>query len=251
MPVEYVIGPTVNLKRTIAPRGSGSGSGTAATRTVTGISSVFGNVDAGGDVVLPGAFTKAIQDFNAGRSRARFLWNHNASDPPVARILELKEIGKSDLPPVLRSNADAQGGLLVTRQYFTDPKSDQVYQGVASGAISEMSFAYNIRDFEYTNVKGQKVRLLKALDLLDLSDVNYGMNPATMAALPKCAVVLTVEKINKLKARKLEEIKMNEQIAQLNYFIKHGSRSAVDKNQMAVMDLKIRSLRLFQLSLPK
>lgn len=153
-------------------------------RIVTGVAAVFGNVDAGGDVVERGAFGAAVSAFKAGRSRARFLWNHDAQQPPIAKILDVKEVSRDQLPAAVLAKAPhATGGLVVKRQYFKDAFSDRVYQGILNDSISEMSFAYDIKKSRFEDMKdGSKVRILEELDLFDLSDVNWGMNSATVAA---------------------------------------------------------------------
>lgn len=152
-------------------------------RIVTGVAAVFGNVDAGGDVVAPGAFRKAVADFKAGRSRARFLWNHDSQQPPIARILDIKEVARDQLPAsVLAKDPTATGGLVVKRQYFKDEFSDRIYKSILAGAINEMSFAYDVTKSSDSKINGKTVRLLEELVLYDLSDVNFGMNAATVAA---------------------------------------------------------------------
>ena len=152
-------------------------------RVVTGVAAVFGNVDRSGDVVAPGAFKNAIVAFKAGRSRARFLWNHNNMEPPIAKILDLKEVSRAELPAaVLAKDPTAQGGLVVKRQYLTDPFSERIYQGIKSGVIAEMSFAYNTVKSRNEERNGKQVKVLEELELFDCSDVNFGMNHATVAA---------------------------------------------------------------------
>lgn len=218
--MELLIGKTFNYKRTDKPadalRPVETGSDKTESRTVVGICSVFGNVDSGDDIVTPGAFTKAIADFNNGRSRCRFLWNHNSNEPPVAQILKLRVLTKSELPTALRAMPDVTGALEVTRRYFTDPFSDRVYQGVASGALSEMSFGFNPTAYRYENVKGARVRVLEGLELMDASDVQWGMNSVTMATV-KGPAILTAQKIAFLKQRKEAFDKVRDMVALSNY----------------------------------
>jgi len=157
---------------------------TAGDRIVTGVAAVFGNIDAGKDVIQPGAFRNAVAAFKAGKSRARFLWNHNSMEPPIAKILDIKEVSREQLPAaVLAKDPTAQGGLVVKRQYLSDPFSERIFQGIQSGVISEMSFAYDVKKSrEEDRTGGSRVRILEELELFDLSDVNWGMNHATVAA---------------------------------------------------------------------
>jgi HK97 family phage prohead protease len=61
------------------------------TMTITGYFSAFGNVDSDGDIMMPGAFKRSIQDWGPnGRQRIKHLQNHNPN-LPLGRITVLKE----------------------------------------------------------------------------------------------------------------------------------------------------------------
>lgn len=155
-------------------------------RTVTGIFAVHGNLDAGDGWTMrdrshPGLFG----DFTAdGRNRVKFLWQHRSQDPPIATVDRLFEVAAADLPPAVKAYApDATGGVAVTRTYLPTARGDEVFAGLKAGAITEMSYAYEATryDFEEPQDGGLLVRDLYAAELFDVSDVNWGMNPATSA----------------------------------------------------------------------
>lgn len=150
------------------------------TRTVTGIFAVHGNVDSGFDMSVNGSFAKRLND---GRSRVRFLWNHNSMNPPIASIKEVREVERDELPAkVLEWAPEASGGVLVTRKYYEDiPLSDWVFKGIEEGDITEMSYAYDVHEYTIKDREdGQRpIRILNEVELYDISDVNWGMNPAT------------------------------------------------------------------------
>lgn len=150
-------------------------------RTVTGIFAVHGNVDDGGDMSVPGSFAKYL---NAGRKRTRFLWNHNAMNPPIASIRSIREVGRQDLPEkVLQYAPNATGGVEVTRDYYEGiPLADWVLAGIRAGDIDEMSYAYDVKEFDYQPVNDVPVRMLLGIELADVSDVNWGMNGATLGS---------------------------------------------------------------------
>lgn len=154
-------------------------------RTVTGLAAIFGNVDDGGDRIWAGAFNKTIQE---QKTRVRHMWNHELDQPPTAVIKDLREVGRGELPADLLSKfPEAKGGLQVTREYLATPRADEILAGIRAGAISEMSISYfPIRkDFEHS--EGKSIRNLREVQLLETSDVTWGMNPASRAikgALP-------------------------------------------------------------------
>lgn len=154
----------------------------ADNRTVTGFAAIMGNVDDGGDITHLGAFSKTIQE--RGR-RIRHLWQHDASQPPIAAIVGIQEVSAEKLPSELVSEyPEVQGGLKVTRKYFQTERADEVYQAIRGGVGMEMSFGFDIIKYDFTQVQGKTqglVRNLRELRLWDTSDVNWGMNPLTLA----------------------------------------------------------------------
>lgn len=158
-------------------------------RTVTGVFCVHGNVDDGdgwtssGDRSHPGLFGDFTVD---GRKRAVFLWQHRMGDPPIATIDKLFEVSKADLPAPVRLYApDATGGVAVTRTYLETPRGNEVLAGLKAGALSEMSYAYDPKRWDLEKQDAETylppIRNLYEADLIDVSDVNLGMNPATSA----------------------------------------------------------------------
>jgi len=149
------------------------------TRTVTGIFAVHGNMESGGDMSVNGSFEKRL---NSGRSRVRFLWNHNSMNPPIASIKSIREVGRDALPAkVLDWAPETTGGVEVTRKYYEDVElSDWVFKGIQEGDITEMSYAYDIHEYTIKELEGGNfIRILNEVELYDISDVNWGMNPAT------------------------------------------------------------------------
>ena len=156
-------------------------------REVTGITAVFGNIDYYGDILHKGAFKKTIAESG---HRVRHLWQHDASMPPTATIKELREVGRGDLPADIKERfPDIKGGLLVVRGYLDTPRGNEVLAALKADppAISEMSFGYDpvkwdFEELEDGEYKGMLVRHLREVRLWDTSDVNWGANPATIAA---------------------------------------------------------------------
>lgn len=154
-------------------------------RTVDGIAAVMGNIDDIGDITHKGAFKKTIQE---QKGRVMFTFNHEIMDLPRARIDELKEISRDELPYQVKSQwPEATGGLFVKRTYLDTPRGDEAFIGVTQGAINEMSYGYHKVKADFGRVEGKSVRNLREVRLIDICDTTFGVNPATVSrksALP-------------------------------------------------------------------
>lgn len=153
-------------------------------RAVTGIFAVHGNIDSSGDRSWPGSFADTKI---AGRDRTVFLWQHDNMAPPVAVIKSVHELKQSQLPAAVFDYApDATGGVEVTREYLDTPRGNEILTGIKAGAIDEMSYAYEVSKFDFEEIgdepQKQMIRNLRGVRLFDISDVNWGMNPATIGS---------------------------------------------------------------------
>lgn len=152
-------------------------------RTVTGIFSVFGNMDSYADIIHAGAFSKTLSE-RAGR--VLHLWQHDMDAPPIALIDSIREVPRQALPAeVLMRAPTATGGAEVTRTYLDTPRANEVLTAIRSGAPLEMSFAFDAVRFDFEENGDSPlgvVRNLRELKLYETSDVNWGANSATVAA---------------------------------------------------------------------
>jgi HK97 family phage prohead protease len=152
-------------------------------RTVTGITAVMGNVDDGNDRIQNGAFKRTLKQRG---DRIQHLWQHCYQDPPTATIKAIREVGKDELPPaLLKKCPEATGGLEVTREYLNTPRGDEMLACLSSDppAIKEMSIGFDPIDYKFDEegTAGVKIRTLRECRLWDTSDVNWGMNSATVS----------------------------------------------------------------------
>ncbi len=175
-------------------------------RIVPGLAAIIGNVDSGLDRIMPGAFTKTLQE---RKSRIKHLWQHEMWDPPTAVIKDIKEVGADELPDiVLEKFPDALGALQVDREYLKTDRGEETFQGVIMGAITAMSFAYDVMESSFVTPdegdhKDITIRRLHELRLWETSDVNWGMNEATVAS--KSSQDLMIDHLKKLVAGGLEK----------------------------------------------
>lgn len=108
---------------------------------IEGFPAVFGNVDADGDVIVPGAFARTIK--GAGRKAVLGL-DHQIG---LGTTLELVEVGRSDLPrAVLDAAPYATGGLWARGQVMLTPENiahlETIQRAVDAGNAPGMSFTY-------------------------------------------------------------------------------------------------------------
>lgn len=154
---------------------------------VEAIVAVFGNLDDGEDMVVPGAFGKTLAErFN----RVRVLDNHNADSimRVIGKPVAAREVGREELPAsVLARAPEATGGLWTKTQYLLDtPEGKGAFIRIKAEAVMEYSFAYDAIVSDYVKTAdGRTVRLLKELRLWEYSPVIWGMNPATATVSAK------------------------------------------------------------------
>lgn len=125
---------------------------------VSGYVSTFGNIDNGGDIVLPGAFNDTL----ASGRKVKFLWAHN--DEKV-------------LGPPLQLHVDDHGLFAVGRISRTVLGAD-IHTLLLDGAVDSWSIGYLPTDvgFKEDPSGDGMVRLLKSVDLFEGSLVAVPMN---------------------------------------------------------------------------
>ncbi len=136
----------------------------------TGMASVYGNRDLGGDVVEAGAFSKTLSEKNG---EVPILWQHDMREP----------IGIGKL-------SDSADGLQIKGELALEsPTAVKAYGLLKRGVLKGLSIGYDtIRD----EVK-DKVRYLKELKLWEVSIVTFPMNE-----------LATVQSVKQIEDAKLE-----------------------------------------------
>lgn len=136
---------------------------------VTALVSVFNNIDLGGDRMLPGSFTKTIQDWQAKGDPLPVIWSHEWDDPQA-------HIGFVD-PADLKETAQ---GLEVKMQFDLDrPFAEQVFHLQKTRRVTQFSFGYYVTDSDLVTEGDNIVRNIKSVDLFEVGPTLLGMNPAT------------------------------------------------------------------------
>lgn len=141
------------------------------------IVSVFSNLDAGGDRVMPGFFAESLETRRTaeGYPKAKGVWGHDWYTP-IAKTLEARELLPGD--PLLPESLKDLGGLYVKGQFNLDTqRGREAFSDLRFGTIDEFSIGYSVQQEEYDRSTGER-RLIKG-DLWEWSPVLVGMNNAT------------------------------------------------------------------------
>lgn len=137
-------------------------------REFEGYGSVFGNVDHGGDIVVPGAFGKSISEHKAAGSMPSMFWMHQADQ----------------VPGVWLDMAEDSKGLYVKGEIVDTALGRDVRTLLSKNAVRGLSIGYRPVD---TDWRPDGARLLKQVDLFEVSIVSMAMNPLARVEAMKAA----------------------------------------------------------------
>jgi len=125
-----------------------------------GYASIFGNKDLGNDVIEKGAFMRSLR--RKGAKKIKMLYQHDTKEP----------IGVFD------KVMEDQNGLYVKgRLAMGTQKGKEVYELMKMGAIDGLSVGYRVDSKGHHYDDKRKYRVLKEVDLMEISAVTFPMNP--------------------------------------------------------------------------
>lgn len=128
--------------------------------TFSGYASTFGNVDKGGDVVMPGAFAKFLA---SDHRPVKMLWNHDSWGIPIGIWKMIREDDRG-----LYVEGELTPGLGL---------ASDVGAAMKHGTITDMSIGYGVvRESEGEG----GIRQLDELKLFEISPVNFPMNESAV-----------------------------------------------------------------------
>ena len=160
---------------------------------VQALVSVFGNVDHGGDRVMPGAFAETLAEWQAKGDPIPFIWSHQWGDPEAF----VGAIEPADAK-------ETEDGLLVEASMFLDqPKAAKVFDLLKRRVVTQFSFGYETRAASFVDEDGQTVRQLDSIGLFEAGPTLLGMNPDTQ--LLEAASLLTGGKAGRVLSGKNEK----------------------------------------------
>lgn len=150
------------------------------TRTVEGYGSVFGNVDAYGDVVAPGAFAQTLAEAKSSGVYPAMLSQHGGlagGDPtPVG---------------VWTSLAEDERGLKVAGQLADTPRGQEIYALLKMQprpALSGLSIGFRALEWAERSKPDEPRRTLKAVKLYEISFVTFPANDRARVTDVKTAI---------------------------------------------------------------
>ena len=125
-----------------------------------GYGSVFGNKDLGNDVIEKGAFAKSIRRRKA--KGVKLLYQHK-SDMPIGVFDEIKE--------------DDHGLVVKGRLALKTQAGAEAYELLKMGALDGLSIGFRVNPQEVSYDKRANKRIIKEVDLMEVSLVTFPMNP--------------------------------------------------------------------------
>lgn len=150
--------------------------GTAGDGLVEALVATY-DVDSSGDRIVPGAFTKSLDEWGASDDRIPFIWSHmhNDLDAYLGEVLEAKE---------------TEEGLWVKAQLdMDDPKAAKAFRLIKGGRVRNYSFAYEVVDGgpadDEEKQKAGGETLLRELKLYEVGPCLIGMNQQTRTLVAK------------------------------------------------------------------
>ncbi|MGP9723670.1 HK97 family phage prohead protease [Corynebacterium sp. AOP40-9SA-29] len=129
--------------------------------------SVFDNVDSYGDVIRKGAFSKTLEAWESSGNTMPLLYGHNFSDP------------FSNIGAVTKAEEDDHGLKISAKIDLDNPTGAQVYRLLKEKRLSQMSFAFDVKEGGFAEADGTDVYELRELTLYECSVVPIGANQET------------------------------------------------------------------------
>lgn len=128
--------------------------------TFSGYATKFNSTDLVGDTILPGAFTKALENIGT----LPIFFNHNSYEVPIGKYTKVEQNAR---------------GLKVEGQLILDiPKAKDVYAAMKSGVVSGLSIGFSINDDGYEEKEDHSGYIIKEIaKLREISICTYPCEP--------------------------------------------------------------------------
>lgn len=158
--------------------------------TFSGYGSVFGNIDAHGDVIARGAYAQTLKEWRAAGKWPKMLLQHGGWGMTA-----------DDLLPVGQwtSMEENERGLKVEGRLFAlnTERGQYIYEGLKTGELDALSVGFMIREAKEGTRPGEPRRTITNIDLKEVSIVLFGANDKARIGRVKS---LTTDEIRDLEA---------------------------------------------------
>lgn len=164
-----------------------------STGEFAGYGAVFGNVDAYGDVIREGAFHATLADWKQTGKLPPMLLQHggmgltDGDQMPIGKWTKMAEDSRGLYAEGKLINLDTERG-------------KTVYGALKEGVLDGLSIGYRTKDFTPRSKPEDPRRVLKAVDLVELSVVTFPANGKARISSVKSAVDMTSEDFRDLEA---------------------------------------------------
>lgn len=151
----------------------------------SGYGAVFNNIDAGGDLIEPGAFASFLADVKAGKQRWPAMMSQHGGMGLTAE--DMTPIG------VWTDFAEDGHGLKVSGKFADTPRGIEMYKLMKMTprpAIDSLSIGYIAKEIIPRSTPDEPRRRLKRIDLIEVSPVTRPMN-----GLARITSVKSIEEI--------------------------------------------------------
>lgn len=149
--------------------------------TIAGYGAVFGNVDAYGDVIAPGAFAKSLAAHKAAGTAPMMLLEHGDAPLPIGVWDQMSEDGT---------------GLQVKGRFLDTTMGVDSWKAAKAGAITGLSIGYRPVEFELRSKPEDPRRTLKAVDLVEVSLVGMPANgKARVSQVKSAEEIITIREL--------------------------------------------------------
>ena len=125
-----------------------------------GYGSVFGNKDLGNDVIEKGAFSNSLK--RKKPNQVKLLYQHK-TDMPIGVFEEIKE--------------DGHGLYVKGKLALQTQAGKEAYELMKMGALDGLSIGFKVNPDMVSYDKRSRKRLIKEVDLMEISLVTFPMNP--------------------------------------------------------------------------
>lgn len=163
--------------------------GVSANGSFAGYGSIFGNIDAYGDVVAKGAFSQSLESWKASGKYPPMLLQHGMAEDglPVGKWTLMREDDKGLYVEGRLINMDTERG-------------KSIYGALSEGVLDGLSIGYRVREFSQRTRAEEPRRTLKAVDLVELSIVTMPANDKARISSVKSLTDLCADDFRDIEA---------------------------------------------------